>query len=173
MLLEKFGLAHLSTGDIFRQHIKGETALGVRAKQYMDKGALVPDELTIAMLREKAAELGTVAGFIFDGFPRTTPQAIALDALMAETNTSISACLSLHVADDELVARLLNRGKTSGRADDSNQKVIENRLAVYNRETAPLKEFYAQQNKLWEIDGMGTVDEIFERLRAAVNQLAH
>jgi adenylate kinase len=169
-LLEKYGLVHISTGDLFRANIKGETALGLRAKAFMDKGELVPDSVTIDMLRAKVEDNPEAKGFIFDGFPRTTPQAQALDSLLDSLQTSISACLSLQVPDEELVARLLNRGKTSGRADDADETVIRNRLAVYMRETAPLKDFYEKQNKLEEIHGVGTVNEIFDRLCAAIDK---
>jgi adenylate kinase len=169
-LLEKYGLVHISTGDLFRANIKGETALGLRAKAFMDKGELVPDSVTIDILRAKVEDNPEAKGFIFDGFPRTTPQAQALDSLLDSLQTSISACLSLQVPDEELVARLLNRGKTSGRADDADETVIRNRLAVYMRETAPLKDFYQKQNKLEEIHGVGTVNEIFDRLCAAIDK---
>jgi len=170
-LLAHYGLVHISTGDLFRAHIKGETALGIEAKSYMDKGELVPDSVTINMLRAKVEENPAARGFIFDGFPRTTPQAKALDILCSSLNTSISVCLSMSVPDEELVARLLNRGKTSGRADDANEEVIRNRLAVYMKETNPLKEFYASQDKLSEVDGVGTIDEIFNRLCMAVDSI--
>lgn len=171
-LLERYGLVHISTGDLFRAHIKGETELGLKAKSFMDKGELVPDEVTIGMLRGKVEENPMAKGFIFDGFPRTTPQAQALDALLESLDTAITVCLSLQVPDQELVDRLLNRGKTSGRADDANEEVIRNRLAVYMRETAPLKEFYNEQDKLAEVDGVGTVDEIFNRLCTAIDRHA-
>ena len=171
-LLEKYSLVHISTGDLFRANIKGETKLGLRAKAFMDKGELVPDSVTIDMLRAKVEENPNAQGFIFDGFPRTTPQADALDTLLKSLNTSISACLSLQVPEEELIARLLNRGKTSGRSDDADETVIKNRLAVYMRETSPLKEFYRSQNKLEEIHGVGTIDEIFGRLSDAVEKHA-
>ncbi len=171
-ILEKYSLVHISTGDLFRANIKGETELGLKAKSFMDKGELVPDSVTIDMLRAKVNENPHANGFIFDGFPRTTPQAQALDALLDSLNTSISVCLSLQVPDEELVVRLINRGKTSGRADDADEGVIRNRLAVYMRETAPLKDFYKQQNKLEEIHGVGTIDEIFGRLCTAIDKHA-
>lgn len=164
-----YNLVHISTGDLFRAHIKGETSLGIEAKSYMDKGELVPDSVTIGMLRSKVEENPQANGFIFDGFPRTTPQAEALDGLLQSLETKIHVCLSLQVPDEELIERLLQRGKTSGRADDANEEVIQNRLAVYQRETAPLKAFYAQQDKLADIHGVGTIEEIFGRLCAAVD----
>ena len=171
-ILEKFGLVHISTGDLFRANIKGETSLGLKAKSFMDKGELVPDSVTIDILRAKVEENPKAQGFIFDGFPRTTPQADALDTLLKSLNTSISACLSLQVPDEELIARLLKRGKTSGRSDDADETIIKNRLAVYMRETSPLKEFYRSQNKLEEIHGVGIIEEIFGRLSNAVEKHA-
>lgn len=171
-LFRKFDLVHISTGDLFRTHLKSETELGMKARAYMDRGELVPDEITIGMLKEKVEENPGANGFIFDGFPRTTPQAEALDNLLASLDTSITACLSLHVPENELIQRLLHRGKTSGRADDSNEEVIRNRLAVYQRETAPLKDYYARQDKLREVNGVGTVEEIFERLSSTITEYA-
>jgi adenylate kinase len=171
-LLSQYSLVHISTGDLFRAHIKGATALGLEAKSYMDKGELVPDAVTINMLRAKVEENPQAKGFIFDGFPRTTPQAKALDDLLASLQTSITVCLSMQVPDQELIERLLNRGKTSGRADDANEEVVKNRLAVYMRETAPLKTYYQEQNKLAEINGVGSIDDIFMRLCAAIDQHA-
>jgi len=171
-LLAQFGLIHLSTGDLFRSHIKNSTALGLEAKSYMDKGNLVPDSVTIGMLKSKVEENPTAKGFIFDGFPRTTPQAESLDAFLKSLNTEISACLSLQVPDEELIKRLLERGKSSGRADDADEEVIKNRLGVYMRETNPLKSFYADQSKLEEVEGVGTIEEIFGRLSAAIDKHA-
>lgn len=171
-LLAQYNLVHISTGDLFRAHIKNATALGLEAKSYMDKGELVPDSVTIGMLKAKVQENPEANGFIFDGFPRTTPQAEALDQLLTSLNTAISACLSLQVPDEELVKRLLERGKTSGRPDDANEEVIKNRLAVYMRETNPLKDFYAAQGKLAEIHGVGTIEEIFGRLCEAIDKHA-
>jgi len=171
-LFRKFDLVHISTGDLFRSNIKAQTELGMRAKSYMDRGELVPDSVTIGMLREKVRENPGANGFIFDGFPRTAPQAEALDELLTSLDTSISACLSLHVPEEELIQRLLLRGQTSGRADDSNEAIIRNRLSVYQRETAPIKDYYARQDKLREVDGVGTVDEIFERLCSTITEYA-
>lgn len=171
-LLEKFGLIHISTGDLFRAHIKNETALGLEAKSYMDKGELVPDSVTIGMLRDKVARHPNSNGFIFDGFPRTAPQARALDEFLAENNSAITSCLSLSVPDEELISRLLKRGETSNRADDSNEEVIKNRLAVYQKQTAPLKAYYQAQGKLNEVEGVGTIDEIFQRLCNAIEAYA-
>ncbi|MEZ4720789.1 MAG: adenylate kinase [Flavobacteriales bacterium] len=172
LLLKKYDLVHISTGDLFRANIKNGTELGMKAKAIIDRGELVPDEITVDMLRQKVEENPSANGFIFDGFPRTSPQAEALDKLLSENRTSITSCLSMSVPEDELVSRLLNRGKTSGRADDTNEDVIRNRLGVYHRETAPLKDFYQQQGKLSEVDGVGTIDEIFNRLCGAIEQYA-
>ncbi|HLP18807.1 MAG TPA: adenylate kinase [Chitinophagales bacterium] len=163
-LVEKYGLVHLSTGDIFRANIKGETDLGKLAKSYIDKGQLVPDEVTIDMLQSEASKYADAKGFIFDGFPRTTFQAEALDKYMAGRNTAISLMLALDVHEEELKKRLLERGKLSGRPDDQNPEVIQNRIGVYNRETAPAKEFYTQQNKYRGVNGVGAIDDIFNAL---------
>lgn len=170
-LIEKYGLIHLSTGDIFRANIKGETALGNLAKSYMDKGLLVPDEVTIDMLRTEVIKHPLCKGFIFDGFPRTQAQASALDDLLSELRTSISVMLALEVEEEELKVRLLKRAEFSGRADDSDPKIIENRIAVYNQETAPVKSFYMAQNKFISIDGLGSIDEISLRLNQAIDSL--
>ncbi|HLP52550.1 MAG TPA: adenylate kinase [Chitinophagales bacterium] len=163
-LVEKYGLVHLSTGDIFRANIKGETDLGKLAKSYIDKGQLVPDEVTIDMLQSEASKYADAKGFIFDGFPRTTFQAEALDKYMVGRNTAISLMLALDVHEEELKKRLLERGKLSGRPDDQNPEVIQNRIGVYNRETAPAKEFYTQQNKYRGVNGVGAIDDIFNAL---------
>ena len=171
-LIAKYNLAHLSTGDIFRANIKGETELGKLAKSYMDKGNLVPDEVTIKMLEAELNKRPEATGFIFDGFPRTKAQAAALDELLAKKNTAISAMLALEVGEEELRQRLAKRAETSGRPDDANPKIIQNRIDVYQKETAPVKDFYAQQGKLKEIAGEGSIDAITQRLFAAIDQLA-
>jgi len=163
-LISKYQLVHLSTGDIFRANIKGETDLGKLAKSYMDKGNLVPDEVTIKMLEAEVNKNPNTKGFIFDGFPRTTPQAEALEEFLKSKGTTITMMLALAVAEEELIKRLLLRGKESGRADDANVEVIANRIAVYNKQTAVVENFYTQQNKFQKIDGIGSVDEIFNRL---------
>jgi adenylate kinase len=162
-------LTHLSTGDIFRANIKGETELGVLAKSYMDKGQLVPDSVTIDMLRAEVLKTNSTKGYIFDGFPRTTAQAEALDVFLESINTSITLMLALDVEENELKNRLLKRAEVSGRADDADPKIIENRISVYNKETAPVKDFYEDQNKLISISGIGTIDEITDRLFRAVD----
>lgn len=168
-LLEKYSLVHLSTGDVFRSNIKGETKLGVLAKSYMDKGELVPDEVTIAMVKDYLVSRKDAKGFIFDGFPRTISQGEALDQMLEEMNTGINKVLALEVDEDELVRRLLERGKISGRADDQNEETIRNRFAEYAKKTEPLLSFYDQQGKLGRVKGMGSIDDIFDRLCAEVD----
>ncbi|MEN9345396.1 MAG: hypothetical protein RLZZ60_865 [Bacteroidota bacterium] len=169
-LVKDYQLVHLSTGDIFRYNIKNNTELGQLAKSFMDKGNLVPDEVTINMLQAEADKHPEAKGFIFDGFPRTTAQAIALDAFLNSKNTSISLMLALSVSEDELIKRLLLRGKDSGRADDSDEAIIRNRISVYNEQTAVAAEYYNQQNKYHQIDGIGSIDEIYQRLQNVINQ---
>lgn len=170
-LIEKYGLVHLSTGDIFRENIKGETELGVLAKSYIDKGQLVPDEVTINMLKDQVLKHKSANGFIFDGFPRTNAQAEALDKFLEEINTSITSMISLDVEEEELKQRLANRAKDSGRPDDADPKVIQNRINVYLKETAPVKEYYAAQDKWVKIDGFGSIEDITARLFATVDAL--
>ena len=167
-LIEKYGLTHLSTGDIFRANIKGETELGQLAKSYMDQGHLVPDSVTIDMLRAEVLKSNSSKGYIFDGFPRTNAQATALDDFLASIGTQITLMLALEVEENELKNRLLKRAEVSGRPDDADPAIIENRIAVYNRETAPVKSFYQAQHKLIFIDGIGTIDNITDRLFEAV-----
>jgi adenylate kinase len=159
----------LSTGDIFRANIKGETALGTLAKSFIDKGQLVPDEVTINMLRSEVVKHEDPKGFIFDGFPRTNAQAKALDEFLNEIGTSISVMLALEVEENELKERLKKRAEVSGRADDANPDVIANRIKVYNSETAPVKDFYQHQEKFIAINGIGSIDEITSRLFAAID----
>lgn len=168
-LIEQYGLVHLSTGDIFRANIKGGTELGNLAKSYIDKGQLVPDEVTIGMLASEVNNNPQAKGFIFDGFPRTQAQAGALDKLLADKGTSITMMLALEVEEEELRKRLLLRGKDSGRADDQNPEVIQNRINVYNAETMPVKDFYLAQGKYKGINGIGEIDFIFDELCAAIN----
>ena len=163
-LIEKYGLTHLSTGDIFRANIKGETELGKLAKSFIDKGELVPDEVTIKMLQAEVEKVNEPKGFIFDGFPRTTAQAEALDAFLQSKGMKVNLMLALVVPEEELVKRLLLRGKDSGRADDANEEVIRNRIAVYNEQTAVVADHYDKQGVYKAIDGVGGIDEIFGRL---------
>jgi len=169
-LLEKYGLLHLSTGDILRGEICAETPLGIMAKKSMDKGELVPDDTVIAMIEAKIDAHLDGKGFIFDGFPRTTAQAEALCDMLENKGTAITAMLALSVKDEELIKRLLLRGRDSGRADDQNQSIIENRIKVYNEATAPVIGFYEKKNKYQGIDGEGSIAEIFDRLCVAVDK---
>lgn len=168
-LISKYNLVHLSTGDIFRANIKGETELGTLAKSYIDAGNLVPDEVTIKMLESEVDKNPNAEGFIFDGFPRTTPQAEALETFLKGKETTISVMLALDVSEQELIKRLLLRGKDSGRADDANEEVIANRIHVYNEQTAVVADFYDAQEKFQKIDGIGSIEEIFDRLSSAID----
>lgn len=159
-LVEKYHLVHLSTGDIFRSNIKEGTDLGQLAKSYIDKGALVPDEVTIGMLEAEVNSNSNAKGFIFDGFPRTSAQAEALDTFLSSKGTAVSSMLALEVDENELITRLLERGKSSGRADDQDTSIIKNRIQVYEDETAVLKTYYANQNKFFGIEGVGSIESI-------------
>ncbi len=163
-LINKYGLVHLSTGDILRSEIGRGSELGRRAKEIMDKGELVGDDIVIGMIESKLDENANAKGFIFDGFPRTTAQAVALDDLLQKKGTGISGMLALEVNDEELIKRLLLRGQDSGRADDKNEDVIRRRILEYNTKTLPLKNYYNEQGKFHSIKGIGTVDEIFKAL---------
>lgn len=171
-LEEKYNLLHISTGDLFRAHMKNETPLGKKAKSYIEKGDLVPDEVTIGMMNDKIEKHPEVNGFIFDGFPRTAIQAEALDKFLNEKNIPISKMIALEVEEDELVKRLLNRGKDSGRADDQNVSIIKNRIEVYNQKTLPVADYYRKQNKYEAVNGIGSIENIFDRLCAVVDTLA-
>lgn len=168
-LIERYNLAHLSTGDIFRANIKGETELGLLAKSYMDQGNLVPDEVTINMLKSEVLKHENAKGFIFDGFPRTNAQAEALDSFLSSINTEITMMVGLEVAEEELRDRLKKRAEVSGRPDDANPDVIQNRINVYKNETAPVKDYYEKQGKYIAVDGIGSIDDISERLYAAID----
>jgi adenylate kinase len=172
-LVDTFNLVHLSTGDIFRFNIKNETDLGKLAKSYIDKGNLVPDEVTINMLEAEAEKYPEAKGYIFDGFPRTTTQAEALDKFLESKGTSINMMLALKVDEEELTKRLLLRGLDSGRADDTDENIIRNRINVYNEQTAVAAEYYANQNKYHGIDGVGSIDEIFNRLKSIIVEQSH
>lgn len=170
-LIEKYQLVHLSTGDIFRANIKGGTELGLLAKSFIDQGKLVPDEVTIGMLESEVNKHADPKGFIFDGFPRTSAQAKALDELLTSKGTAISLMLALEVSEEELRKRLLLRGKDSGRADDQDPAIIQNRIDVYNAETMPVKDYYLAQNKYKGIPGIGEIEAIFDALCAEINAL--
>jgi len=168
-LKSKYELFHISTGDLFRHHITNATDLGKLAKSYMDQGDLVPDQVTIDMLKVAVESNPEVKGFIFDGFPRTTKQAIALDEFLTEKSMSITATVALEAADDVLIERLLNRGVTSGRADDQDEVKIRNRFDEYNSKTAPLRDFYEDQGKFYSINGIGSIEEITGRLTLIID----
>ncbi len=167
-LIEKYQLVHLSTGDILRSEIANKTTLGLEAKKLMDQGLLVPDEVVIRMIEARVDANRNAKGFIFDGFPRTTNQAKALDQLLERKNTSISMMLALEVEDAELIRRLLNRGRDSGRPDDQNEEVIKKRIVEYNSKTAPLKNYYDDQGKFHGVKGIGTIEEIFSGLTGVI-----
>ncbi len=167
-LIKHYNLMHLSTGDLLRGEIKAESELGQQAKELMDRGELVPDEVVVGMIRNKIEEHPEVAGFIFDGFPRTQAQAAALDNMLNAKSTPITSMFALEVPEAELVKRLLNRGLTSGRTDDQSEAVISNRIREYETKTAPLKEHYRAQGKYKGIDGVGGLEEITARLIAAI-----
>jgi adenylate kinase len=171
ILIKKYNLVHISTGDIFRSNIKSETDLGKLAKSYMDKGQLVPDEVTIKMLESTVDSYKDANGFIFDGYPRNTNQAEALDSFLLKKRTAIIAMLALNVPEIELKNRLSERAKTSGRIDDANPIVIQKRIDVYNNETSPVINFYRNQGKYIEIEGVGTIDQISKNLFDAIATL--
>jgi len=171
ILKEQYNLVHISTGDVFRYNIKNNTELGVLAKSFMDKGNLVPDSVTIEMLKDEVNKHRTTAGFIFDGFPRTTNQAEALDEFLAEKGERINAMIALEVPENELVTRILERGKTSDRPDDQDESKIRIRFNEYNTKTAILKDFYAKQNKYFGINGLGNITDITNQLKEVFDKL--
>jgi len=171
-LKEKYNLKHISTGDVFRFNMKNNTELGQLAKSFIDKGDLVPDEVTINMLKDEVEKNPEAAGFIFDGFPRTAAQAEALDNFLESKGMQVNATIALEANDDILVARLLERGKESGRSDDQDEDKIRNRFDEYNLKTAPLKEYYAAKGKFHSVNGIGAVSEITDRLGAVIDNLA-
>lgn len=168
-LMKRYGLEHLSTGDLLRAEIQAETELGLQAQELMSAGELVPDEVVVGMIQNRVSDSPSAKGFIFDGFPRTLAQAEALDDMLQRLGCPISVMLSLEVDEEELVKRLLNRGATSGRADDRSEEVVRKRIAEYRAKTAPLKEYYRKQEKLRLIDGMGSIADITERLTKAID----
>lgn len=171
-LVEKYDWVQLSTGDMFRFNIKNETDLGKLAKNYIDQGQLVPDEVTTKMLKAEVEKNKDAKGLIFDGYPRTTDQAIALDELLQEVlGREVDVCLSLMVEDEILVKRILKRGETSGRVDDANEDIIRNRIKVYYKKTDEVSQHYRAQDKWVEIDGVGDIEEITERLCDEIDKL--
>jgi adenylate kinase len=173
VLKEKYQLIHLSTGDMFRYHMKNNTELGALAKTYTEKGHLVPDSVTNEMLKDEVNRQlkNNQKGFLFDGYPRTKDQAKVLTAFMTEKGTQVAAMVALEVDDEVLVGRLLERGKSSGRADDANEEVIRERIAEYYRKTDILKEYYQGEDKYYGVNGVGSVEEITERLSTVFDKL--
>lgn len=167
-LIEKYGLIHLSTGDLLRGEITQGTTLGLEAKKLMDEGLLVPDAVVIGMISNKLDANKSAKGFIFDGFPRTVAQAAALDELLESKSSQISGMIALEVNDDELEQRLLLRGKDSGRSDDANPEIIRKRIKEYNDKTAPVADFYKKQNKFTSINGIGSINEIFDAITEVI-----
>jgi adenylate kinase len=167
-VVNKFGLKHLSTGDLLRREISEQTPLGVEAKKFIDKGQLVPNEVVIGMIDSSLEKHSDAKGFLFDGFPRTVAQAEALDKLLALRKSAISKVIALEVTEDELVKRLLKRGETSGRSDDTNEEVIRKRFAVYKSETEPVAHHYAELGKFESIKGEGSIEDIFAALSNAI-----
>jgi adenylate kinase len=170
LLIAKYGLKHLSTGDLLRSEITAQTPLGMEAKKIMDKGQLVPDEVVIGMISSALDNNPNAKGFLFDGFPRTVAQAEALDKLLKLKDTQINAMISLLVSEEELVKRLLNRGLTSGRSDDTNEEIIRARIVEYRNKTSVVADYYKQFDKLAEIKGEGSIDEIFEALQNEIEK---
>lgn len=169
-LVEKYNLIHISTGDLFRYEMKNNTPLGLAAKAYMAKGELVPDKITVGMLNNKMNMHLDARGFILDGFPRTIPQAEALDELLAENGHEVTALIALQVEDQEIVKRIKSRGETSGRADDKDEAIIQNRIDVYKEETSPVFDYYDKQGKSSAVEGLGSIEEIFDRLCQTIDE---
>lgn len=168
-LVEQYGLLHISTGDLFRYEMKNDTPLGLEAKSYMEKGELVPDSVTIGMLKNKMEANQNVKGYILDGFPRTTPQAEALDELLASQGNEVTALVALEVPDEILVERLQGRAATSGRADDADVEIIKNRIEVYKEQTSVVAEYYGKSEKTAYVNGVGSIEEIGNRLCEAID----
>ena len=170
-LKEKYSLYHISTGDLFRKNISNKTKLGIEAKSYLDKGDLVPDYVTIKMLENEVLSNKQVNGYIFDGFPRTQNQAESLDSFLSSINLKINATIALDVSENELITRLLDRGKTTNRSDDQDIEKIKNRFNEYNTKTSILINFYNKQGKFYSVDGKGSVNDITRRLFGLVDSL--
>lgn len=168
-LKDQYNLVHISTGDIFRYNLKNNTELGKEAKTYMDRGDLVPDELTIKMLQDEVEKNLQATGFLFDGFPRTIAQAEALDNFLASKGWDVTATVALEANDEILIQRLLERGKTSGRADDQDESKIRNRYDEYNEKTAPLIDYYTQKGLFYSVNGIGTIEEVTRRLSTIID----
>lgn len=168
-LVEKYGLLHISTGDLFRYEMKNNTPLGLEAKSYIEKGELVPDSVTIGMLKNKMDANQDVKGYILDGFPRTVPQAEALDQLLASQSDEVTALVALDVDDEVLIERLQGRAATSGRADDADVNIIKNRIEVYKNQTSIVAEYYGKSEKTAYVNGVGSIEEISNRLFDAID----
>ncbi len=168
-LKNKYNLVHISTGDVFRYNLKNNTELGQQAKTFMDRGDLVPDELTIKMLQDEVEKNTQATGFLFDGFPRTIAQAEALDQFLASKGWQVTATVALEANDEILIQRLLERGKTSGRADDQDENKIRNRYDEYNEKTAPLIDYYTNRNLFYSVNGIGTIEEVTRRLSSIID----
>ncbi|HCV50832.1 MAG TPA: adenylate kinase [Saprospirales bacterium] len=168
-IAKKYNLLHISTGDLFRYEIGNSTELGQLAKSYINKGELVPDDVTIGMLKNKVDAYPDVAGYIFDGFPRNVYQSEELDRFLDKKGQTVNALLQLDVDDEEIVKRILNRGKTSGREDDNDEMIIRNRISIFNDETSPVYNYYDKSGKSTSINGIGSLEEIFFRLSVAID----
>jgi len=169
-IINKFNLTHISTGDLFREHLDQGTELGKLAQKYMDDGNLIPDEIVIKMVDNKLKENNDNAGYIFDGFPRTVPQALALDRLLEDLEMPINLTIALEVDDNELKNRILERGKTSGRVDDQSKEKVENRIRVYKEETLPVANYYKNQNKFYSINGIGPIEDIANNISRVIEE---
>ena len=170
-IIDSHSLIHIATGDLFRKHLGDNTDLGKLAKSYMDAGNLVPDEVVIGMVEDKIQENLGASGFIFDGFPRTVNQAEALDTMMSKHNLQISGMIALEVPEEELKVRIKERAKTSGRVDDQDEEKINNRIQVYNNETAPVADYYRKREKFTGINGVGSIDDIYSAIETAIASL--
>lgn len=167
---DKYGLIHISTGDLFRNELKNETELAKKIRNYLDTGQLVPDEITIQMLKNKILSFDDPKGFLLDGFPRNIAQAEALLGLFKELKTDVHLLLALDVPEEEIVTRILNRGKTSGRSDDNDESIIRDRFKVYEEVTDPVFSFFAEKNKAEKVEGIGTIEEIFGRIEKVIDK---
>lgn len=171
-LAEKYNLIHISTGDLFRYEMGNDTPLGLKAKEFISKGDLVPDSITVGMLENKLNMHLDSAGFILDGFPRNIAQSESLDKIFADKDMKVSRLIALDVEEEEIVKRLLNRGKTSGRSDDTDENIIRNRIKVYHEETSPVFNYYNEKDLSHKINGIGSIDDIFGRLCSSIDAIA-
>jgi len=171
-IIEKYDLIHISTGNLFRMHMAVGSDLGNKAQQYIDAGKLVPDDIVVGMVESKVTESKASNGFIFDGFPRTVNQAVELDKMLLSHDLSISGMISLDVPEDELISRIKERAKTSGRVDDQDENKIQTRIAVYKNETLPVAEYYNKQGKYYSVNGVGSIDEIFASIKEKISSFS-